>query len=145
MRLELPENKKLLFTTSWTVRWGDMDAMGHVNNVMYFKYMEHCRVDWLAQAQLMHPAPGVEPVVVNAFCNYHAQLVYPDEVVFNLYASNPGRSSVETWVTMARVQAPEVICASGGATIVWVDMARQKAVALPEGIRQLLGDGAQVR
>jgi len=29
------------------VRWGDMDAMGHVNNTVYFRYMEQTRIEWL--------------------------------------------------------------------------------------------------
>jgi acyl-CoA thioester hydrolase len=31
------------------VRWGDMDAYGHVNNTVYFRYMEQVRVEWLEQ------------------------------------------------------------------------------------------------
>ena len=29
------------------IRWGDMDAMGHVNNTVYFRYMEQTRIEWL--------------------------------------------------------------------------------------------------
>ena len=34
-------------TTRMPVRWGDMDAMGHVNNTVYFRYMEQARIEWL--------------------------------------------------------------------------------------------------
>ena len=30
------------------IRWGDMDALGHVNNVIYFRYFEQARASWLA-------------------------------------------------------------------------------------------------
>ena len=33
------------------IRWGDMDAIGHVNNTVYFRYMEQARIEW-AQAAL---------------------------------------------------------------------------------------------
>ena len=47
MKIELPENKKLVHQMPITVRWGDMDAMGHVNNTVYFRYLERVRLDWL--------------------------------------------------------------------------------------------------
>ena len=33
-------------TTTVPIRWGDMDAQGHVNNTVYFRYMEQARVEW---------------------------------------------------------------------------------------------------
>ena len=47
MKLEVPENKRLLHTVTTPIRWGDMDAMGHVNNTVYFRYMEQARIEWL--------------------------------------------------------------------------------------------------
>ena len=40
MRIEIPEYKKCVHEMRFKVRWGDMDAMGHVNNAMYFRYLE---------------------------------------------------------------------------------------------------------
>ena len=37
MKIELPEHKKQVYETRFPVRWGDMDAMGHVNNAQYFR------------------------------------------------------------------------------------------------------------
>ena len=39
MKIDIPDQKKLVFETHIAVRWGDMDAMGHVNNATYFRYM----------------------------------------------------------------------------------------------------------
>ncbi len=36
MRLELAERKKLVFDRTMSIRWGDMDAMDHLNNTSYF-------------------------------------------------------------------------------------------------------------
>ena len=45
-----PEGARhLLITSRMPVRWGDMDAYGHVNNTVYFRYMEQVRVEWLEQ------------------------------------------------------------------------------------------------
>ena len=44
MKIEIPETKKLVFEMPLPIRWGDMDAMGHVNNTVYFRYMETVRI-----------------------------------------------------------------------------------------------------
>ncbi len=45
MRIEIPEDKKLVHESIISVRWGDMDALGHVNNAVYFRYIEQARVN----------------------------------------------------------------------------------------------------
>ena len=37
----------LVHTSVQSIRWGDMDALGHVNNTVYFRYMEQARIEWL--------------------------------------------------------------------------------------------------
>ena len=44
MKLELPADKKQVFSMTLPIRWGDMDAMGHVNNTVYFRYLEIVRI-----------------------------------------------------------------------------------------------------
>ncbi len=138
MKIDLPEKKKLVHEMTFPVRWGDMDAMGHVNNTVYFRYLEMARVDWMQTLDGAPDPKGQGPVIVNAFCNFYRQLEYPDVVLLRMYVSDPGRSSFETWATMARVQAPEVICAAGGATTVWVDFPAGKSAPLPDRLRRYL-------
>ena len=138
MRYESPEIKKLVYETVVPIRWGDMDLMGHVNNTIYFRYLEIARVDWLNQ---FNAAPGPEgegPVIVNAFCNFYKQLEYPGDVLIKMYASDPGRTTFETWATMEQATNPGVIYAAGGATTIWIDFPKQKAVDLPDWVREMV-------
>ena len=43
----MEHKKKLIHVTTMPIRWGDMDAYGHVNNTIYFRYMEQARVEWV--------------------------------------------------------------------------------------------------
>ncbi len=138
MRFELPEQKKLTLEMLIPIRWGDMDAMGHVNNTLYFRYMEIVRIEWLNKAGGPPDPNGTGPVIVNAFCNFLKQLEYPGDILARQYAANPGRSSFDTYITLERTDAPGVIYASGGAKIVWVDFPRGKSVPLPDWLRALL-------
>ena len=138
MKIDIPDQKKLVFETHIAVRWGDMDAMGHVNNAMYFRYLETARIEWMVATGCNPDPQGQGPVIVNAFCNFYQQLQHPDEVLLKLYVSDPGRTTFETWGTLERISEPGVICAAGGATTIWVDFPRQKAVELPGWMRELV-------
>ena len=138
MKIEIPEQKKLVYEMRIPIRWGDMDAMNHVNNGSYFRYMEIVRIDWMRSIGCMPDPAGQGPVIVNAFCNFYKQLEYPGEVLAKMYVSEPKRTTFESWATMERADVPGVICAAGGATTIWVDFPKQKAAELPEWMRRLV-------
>ena len=140
MKIDIPDQKKLVFETHIAVRWGDMDAMGHVNNATYFRYMETARIDRFRSIGCVPDAQGEGPVIVNAFCNFYRQFEYPDEVLLKMYVSDPGRTTFESWATMEKVAEPGVVCAAGGATTIWVNFPQQKAVGLPAWIRAIVSD-----
>lgn len=138
MRFETPREKKLVYEMTIPIRWGDMDAMGHLNNASYFRYFETARIDWLC-AIGASPAPSGEgPVLVNACCNFIRQVEYPGTVRVKQYVSNVGRSSFDTWLTLERTDAPGVVHADGGATVVWVNYREQRSMPLPDWMRALL-------
>jgi len=132
MKLEIPDRKKLVFEMTIPIRWGDMDAMGHVNNTGYFRYLETIRIEWMTSVGCQPDPKGQGPVIVNAFCNFYRQLEYPGDVLMKMYASDPGRTSFETWGTMERSDQPGVIYAAGGATTVWVDFPAGRSAPLPQ-------------
>ena len=135
----MEHHRKLVYSNQMPIRWGDQDAMGHVNNTVYFRYMEQTRIEWLESFGFGTSWTQTEgPVIVNAFCNFYKQLEYPDDVLAKMYVSDPGRTTFETWCTLERTDRPGVIDAAGGATTIWVDFPKQKAVPLPDWVRQLV-------
>ena len=138
MKIEIPEQKKRVHEMTVPIRWGDMDAMGHVNNTSYFRYLEIARIEWFSSIGAMLNPGGEGLVIVNAFCNFYKQLEYPGDVRVTMYVSDPGRTTFETWCTLERADAPGVVCAAGGATTIWVDFPSQKARTLPEWLRQIV-------
>ena len=138
MKLELPDHKKEVFRMTMPIRWGDMDALGHVNNTVYFRYMEILRIEWMRSLGGPPRPEGLGTVVVNAFCNYHRSLEYPGDMLLRMYVSPPGKTSLESWATIGRVDDPGVVYASGGVTTVWADLAQGRAVPLPEWLLERL-------
>ena len=124
------------------IRWGDMDAMGHVNNTVYFRYFEQARIAWLEQIGGMPDPAGCGPVIVTARCAFLKQLKYPGEIEVTTLVGPPGRSSFEVVHEIRLVgadgEAGPTVHAEGGAKIVWVDFPAEKSVPLPDSVRALL-------
>ena len=123
----------LVHTSFQNIRWGDMDALGHVNNIVYFQYMEQARIEW---ANALDPDRGAHdgnsgPVIVNASCTFMAPLVYPGDLEVRMYLGDAGRTSVgsfyEIWHDGRKF-------AEGAAKIVWIDLASGRPVPLPDRI-----------
>jgi acyl-CoA thioester hydrolase len=120
------------------IRWGDMDAMGHVNNTVYFRFMEQTRISWFAALVPEREAwQSTAIVIANASCNYKRAITYPGVVECRLYVGDPGGSSVPTFYEL-RVDDDPIPYADGAAVVVFVDMKLQKPVRISDGMRQLL-------
>ncbi len=128
-------SKKLVHSITIPIRWGDMDAFGHVNNTVYFRYMEQARVEWLAWLGCLEQSNAQTPVVVNAFCNFKKPLTYPGMVEVCTYIGQIGRSSVETFYELRLTEDGFTVYADGGAKIVWMDNQSGKSVALPDALK----------
>lgn len=137
MRFDIPDDKKLVYEMVIPIRWGDMDAMGHVNNAVYFRYMETLRIDWFQHIGVRPEGLDIGPIIVNAFCNFIKQLAYPGDVLARNYVGAIGRSTIDTYATLERVDQPGVIHSVGGATVVWSDFKAQKSVPVPDHIRAM--------
>lgn len=139
--MAIPDSYHLLGHTRMPLRWGDMDAMGHVNNTVYFRYLEQARIELFERLGCPATPGGIGPVIVNAQCTFLRQLRYPGEIEISSWAGELGRSSFQTLHQIRRLDDPERLYAEGGAKVVWVDQRVEKSVPLPDAIRERLLGG----
>jgi len=118
-------------TSRFGLRFGDMDALRHVNNAAYFTFMEQARMEWLTKHVPDAYEQGVGPVIANASCNFRIPLVYPMDVEVRMYLGTPGRSSIDSFY---EIVVGATTYADGAAKIVWVDLSTGKSTPLPERI-----------
>jgi len=130
--------KKYLHTTIIPIRWGDMDALGHINNTEYFRYMEQTRVEWLEEMGYTVDLTQKEGiVVVTANCTFKVPLVYPGSVEVQMYIENVGRSSFSTTYEL-RLRGNDLMYAEGSSTLVWISIATAKSIPLPSNLKMHL-------
>lgn len=118
-------------------RWGDMDLLGHVNNVKFFVYDESARIAYFESLMKDNPRFWKEEgmILANISCDFIAQLHHPAEVSFGLRIAKMGRSSLQT--LGAAFSDGKLIAVTRG-IIVWFDYVNQKPVAVPEHVREII-------
>ncbi|MDP2241225.1 MAG: thioesterase family protein [Burkholderiales bacterium] len=130
--------RKLLWTESIKVRWGDMDALGHVNNTVYFRYMEQARVSWFEALGVPVLENGCGPVIVKAVCEFLKPITYPATVAIPVYLEKTGRSSFVVAHDIHLDGDPAAVFARGEVVVVWIDHAQEKSRPLPQHILRAL-------
>ena len=125
---------KLVHVSAMPVRWGDMDAFGHVNNTVYFRYMEQARIEWMESFLDLSVPSTIAPVLVNTQCSFLRSLKYPDQIEVAMFIVSHGRSSFETHYRIFRLGSEKLLCAEGSGKVVWVDSLLEKSVPLPDTV-----------
>ncbi len=131
----LPDAAQHVHTATMSVRWGDLDAAGHVNNSRFFTYFEEARVDWLGTALDDPLFTESGPVLANATCTFKRPLTHPATLVIDVYATPPGNSSMKTAYDAKLKRSGEQV-ATGTAVLVWVSVETGEPTPVPNlGLR----------
>lgn len=109
------------------VRWGDLDALNHVNNTLYFRYAEETRVQLFDQVAIALPSTRVG-VLAHASLDFLKPVLYPATVVVSLVLTRVGRSSMDFDVLIECQGEPGVAYAKGKNVIVGTDSASGKSL-----------------
>ena len=123
------------------VRWGDMDSQGHVNNAVYFTYLESARVELIRKLGVKgRPGGQAEGLaLVSTSCDFKRQVVYPATLEVGLRVERIGRRSFEMSYGIF-VHGTDQLVASAGSVNAWVEYAAQRAVELPDWVRTALAE-----
>ncbi len=131
----MPDKQTFISSFPISVRWGDMDALGHINNAMYFRYMESARVEWLNDIGLKLGHKNESFVLANTMCNFIIPISYPCNLKLDSYVTEITNSRMDVIHEFIDLKYKDKIFAVGTATCVWVDLVKGKAMALPEIIK----------
>lgn len=119
------------------VHWGDMDALGHVNNTRHLRWMETVRVDLFHKIELRTGGSKAHgPILANLSVDYHKPIHYPDTVSVGTRVASLGNSSFKL-ENVVRDGAGD-LCATGECTIVLYDFESQRSVKLSDELRAAL-------
>lgn len=115
------------------VAWGDMDAFGHVNNVMYYRYIESARIDYFDALNIFEQK--VLTVVASNQCKYLRPVFYPDQLKIAVRVEELRNSAMRMSYQLFST-AQNALVATAEAVIVCVDQKNMQKAAIPEDIRE---------
>ena len=129
------------------VRFGDLDAMRHLNNVVFLRYFETARISYLRHLVPDHDPANPERdqfglIFAECHINYRSPVVYDEQVATACSVADVRRSSFRV---PFRMTVGERLAAEGYGVLVGFDYVAQAAAHLPEPLRVRLeqeADGA---
>lgn len=133
---------RTLYSVKIPVRWGDMDADGHVNNTTVLRFVEEARMRWVSALGLEAKPPGPIPLVVNVACTFHAPIEYPATVQVEISCTHVGNSSLAMAFALQRAETPALQYASACVTWVWVDSTTKRPIPMPAKLRAACAERA---
>ena len=123
------------------VAWGEMDAMNHVNNIVYFRYFESARIAYFEKMDLIGymTETGIGPILATTSCKFKIPLSYPDKVLIGAKVVNieEDRFVMNYLVVSAKHQK---VAAEGDGVIVTLNYREGKKVTVPEVVKQRILD-----
>lgn len=119
------------------VAWGDMDAFGHVNNVMYYRYIESARIEYFDRLNVFDQ--DVLTVVASSQCKYLKPVFYPDVLHIGARVEEMRNSAIRMHYVLFSQQQQQIV-ADGEAVIVFVDKVAMKKALIPQQLRKVIID-----
>lgn len=138
MSVEPPHPGRLVHVERMRMRWGDMDALGHMNNTIYFRYFEQARISWFDAIGADYKTLPEGPILGSINCRFVIPAVYPCELEVTLVAGQPRRSAFPLYSELRDATAAEKVYARCEAMMVWIDLTDGKSRPLPEWMRSQL-------
>lgn len=133
-----PNAGAVMHQTLMAVRWGDMDAFNHVNNTVYFRFMEQCRMEWFEKIGISVPNLeniDIVPNLVGADCRFIRAITYPATARVTIAIGEVGSKVVQT---LHEIWVDDVLHAVGDCKLIWMSRATNRSVPLPDEVRKQL-------
>jgi acyl-CoA thioester hydrolase len=112
------------------VRWGDLDAYGHVNNTVFFRFFESARIAYFEAIGFVSAGSGIGPILHSTNCRFRLPLGYPDQLKVGARVTDlqKDRFTMEYKIASAKHRA---VAGEGTGLIVAYDYGRQAKAELP--------------
>lgn len=117
------------------VAWGDMDAFGHVNNTVFFRYFESARIAYLGEIGFQGEGDELGPILASTHCRFRRPLTYPDTIRVGARTTEvqADRFTMEYRIVSEKLSD---VAADGGGVVVSFHYRERRKAPLPEAVRR---------
>lgn len=124
------------------VRYGDLDAQGHLNNAKYLTYFEQARIRYFVELALFTPGQSfmdIGVILAEAKVTYHAPVEYGMPVKAGACVCKLGNKSMTVKQAIINAETGEAL-ASGYVVLVAFDYHTQKTIPIPNEMRKTISE-----
>jgi acyl-CoA thioester hydrolase len=120
----------------FAIHWGDMDALGHVNNARYFTWFETARIAYFRRLALEADRPTtIGPILASTTCNFLRPIVFPARIAAGARVTKLGTKSFTMEYRIALQDDEETPFAEGTAVVVLYDYEAKRSISIPDDLR----------
>ena len=118
------------------VQWGEMDAYGHVNNTVLFRYFESARILYLDKVGFLeaYDKNKIGAILHSTTCRFRLPLFYPDTAIVGARATDVEE---DRFTMQYRVfsETQDAVAADGEGVVVSYDYGKNRKAPLPDAVR----------
>jgi acyl-CoA thioester hydrolase len=118
-----------------TVRFRDLDPMGHVNNAVFLTYMESARTAYLLETGAASGLHDIPIIVARVELDFRSPAELGEEIAITV---RPGRFGTKSFELEYELRADGRLVAEGKSVCVGYDYDRRETVAIPGELRRRL-------
>jgi len=125
------------FSTTLEIRWRDLDALGHVNNAVYFTYLEQARVHYLRELGLVPSDPSaIGMILAETSCQFKSPLELGEQVTIHVRVSELRNSS---FIVEYRLEGGDGrLAATARSAQVCYDYQNQRSIPISDQWREII-------
>jgi acyl-CoA thioester hydrolase len=121
--------------TSLTLRWNDLDAFGHVNNVQFYSWFDTAIVSFLVEIGAFDISGGeVMAMIAESGARFHSEVHFTDTVTVGTAVRTIGRSSVRYGIGVF-VNDEATAAVDGFFVHVFANRATRRPIEIPQHVR----------
>ncbi len=123
-----------VFSTDIELRFRDVDAMGHVNNAVYFTYFEYGRVKFFYSEPQKEKFPGFAFILAHVSCDFIHPVTLDDSLTLRMWVKEIGGKSFKLHYQLVKRSDPVVTFATGESVQVCFDYQKNASLLLSEDL-----------
>jgi acyl-CoA thioester hydrolase len=127
-----------LFSTNIEVRFRDLDAIGHVNNAVFFTYFEEGRKHFSKKVFEVSDVSEFNFIMAHIQCDFIKPIQFNDRVILQMWVENIGTKSFSFEYRLVDFSNEAMVYATGKSIQVCYDYQKDRSIEVPAKMRERL-------
>lgn len=127
-----------MFSTDIEVRFRDLDALGHVNNAVFFTYFEEGRKNFSKKIFKVSDVSDFTFIMAHIRCDYLKPIKFNDSITLQMWVRHIGNRSFSFKYKLIDSKDESMVFAMGESVQVCYDYTTDTSMAVPDKMREAL-------